>query len=762
MRLLAFILLVLPLCMNGQNRMKGWKAHVSFNPVIQLAGTPDFIVAATGGGLIFTDWQGTNIKTFTKAEGLSEAGISAIAYSQNTNILLIGYKSGNLDLIQDEQIYNLPDLTRKVDLPDKNIHRIFCEGDFAYLCCAFGIVKIDLKRRETAETWYLGPTYNQPEAFDLISFMDSWWIASSRGILKAEKKNSNLQDYRNWQLQTSLPQPDDSFSSLAQYNGMLYSIDVSSDRIYAYNGINWQQKFPEIKNFRNLRVAGSALVILAKGEVWLSETAGLLRIDSYSGSNSQIDPRDAMISSGGELWIGDYRYGLTRRSGTSFLHIVPDSPCSDQITALKAGPENIFAATVYTGTEGIAETTYSILESGQWQNFTADDDPELKSTSPITSFAFPRKNTDEYWASSSGSGLLFFKKNRLTAKYNEANSAMGAINGLCTVNSISLDDQNNLWYTNPTGTDRLGTRSANGAFKPLSYPGMSHSLLPTGEIITGSQGIKWVVLPDEGLFAFKSSGGINVSDDLSRKIPVQSRFSNGSSTVVKGFSEISAVAEDRNSQLWVGTGTGIVVYGSPEKVFDPGEFYGIQPSIDDGEQVFKPILEKEKVTAIAIDGGNRKWIGTAHSGVFLFSENGDHLVQHFNSKNSPLLSDEILYIAISSLNGEVFFATTQGLVSYKSDATPGETNLDKSYVWPNPLRETFDGEVTIDGLTEGTLVKITDLTGSLIYQTTSIGGRAVWNARNANGARVSTGVYLIFCSSPQTKVSKILKLLVIH
>jgi outer membrane protein assembly factor BamB len=205
-----------------------------------------------------------------------------------------------------------------------------------------------------------------------------------------------------------------------------------------------------------------------------------------------------------------------------------------------------------------------------------------------------------------------------------------------------------------------------------------------------------------------------------------------------------------------------VVYGNPEKVFDPGEFYGIQPSIDDGEQLFKPILEKEKVTAIAIDGGNRKWIGTAHSGVFLFSENGDHLVQHFNSKNSPLLSDEILYIAISSLNGEVFFATTQGLVSYKSDATPGETNLDKSYVWPNPLRETFDGEVTIDGLTEGTLVKITDLTGSLIYQTTSIGGRAVWNARNANGARVSTGVYLIFCSSPQTKVSKILKLLVIH
>lgn len=763
MRFTTFILLVLPLCLNGQSRLTGWKSYVSFNAVFQLAATPDFVVAATAGGIFFTDRKGTVISTFSKAEGLAEAGISSISYSQSTETLIVGYKSGNLDLIFNEQVYNLPDITRKSDIQDKAIHRIYCEGEYAYLCCAFGIVKIDIKKCETAETWYLGPASNKPEAFDLISFKDAWWVATSLGIYKAEKQNSNLQDYRNWKLQSTNSPPDNSFSCLAQFNGMLYTIDSGTNRILATNGINWQQKFPEIKNLRSIRTAASGLIILSKGEVWLSDNAGISRIDNYSGSNSTIDPRDALVNSNGDLWIGDYRHGLTLRTGTTFLHIVPNSLCNDHITALKTGSGNIFAATSIKGAEGIQEASYSILESGQWQNFTAEEDPGLKSIGPITSFALSGKNQGEYWASSSESGLLQFKNNRLTARYDEANSALGAVNGLCNVSSIILDDQNNLWYTNPTGTVRLGTRSANGQFKQLPFPGMSYSPYPTGEIITSSQGIYWVVLPDEGLFAFKVPGtAVNGSVGLFRKIPVQSRFSNGSSTVVKPFRDISAIAQDRNSQLWVGTGTGIVVYSNLEKVFDAGEFFGIQPSIDDGEQLFKPILDKEKITAIAIDGSNRKWIGTAHSGVFLFSENGEHLLHHFNAKNSPLLSDEILYIAITPLNGEVFFATSQGLASYKGDATSGATNLDMSYVWPNPLRETFDGVVTIDKLTEGTHVKITDLTGNLIFQTTSLGGRVVWNAKRANGTRVSTGIYLIFCSSPQSKASKILKLLVIH
>jgi hypothetical protein len=212
----------------------------------------------------------------------------------------------------------------------------------------------------------------------------------------------------------------------------------------------------------------------------------------------------------------------------------------------------------------------------------------------------------------------------------------------------------------------------------------------------------------------------------------------------------------------VGTGTGVVVYSDPDKIFSAGEFYGIQPSLDDGEGLFKPILEKEKITAIAVDGANRKWFGTAYSGVFLFSEQGDHLLLHFDSKNSPLLSDHVLSMAIDPVGGDVFFATDRGLISYKGNATAGVADFEKAYVWPNPLRENYTGGVTIDGLTDGTDIRITDVAGNLVFRSTSIGGRATWNGCRAGGARVSTGVYLIFCSSPTTKTTKIIKLLVIH
>jgi hypothetical protein len=292
---------------------------------------------------------------------------------------------------------------------------------------------------------------------------------------------------------------------------------------------------------------------------------------------------------------------------------------------------------------------------------------------------------------------------------------------------------------------------------------MNVSGLPTGEILTDTRGIHWVVLPDEGLFACRVNGTAeNLSDDLYRKIQVQSLFKNATVTRITKFNDISTVVEDLNHMLWVGTGSGVVVYQNPGKVFDNGEFYGYQPSNENDESVYSPILDKEKITCMAVDGANRKWIGTAASGVYLFSENGSRMLSHFDSRNSPLFSDEIRSVAVVPWNGEVFFATSRGLLSYKSDATEASASLDKMFVWPNPLRESYEGDVTVDGLMEGTDVRITDITGNLVFHTVSAGGRAVWNARKANGQRVSTGVYLIFCSSRETGTSKIIKLLVIR
>lgn len=761
---LSSILLLLPMLLTGQGRIGGWSSHVSFKPVILVEEMPDYIVAATSNGIFLVSKKDFQMTTTTKVEGLSDTGITAIAYASEPDLLIIGYQSGNLDLLQNGKIRNLSDLTRKAGLPDKSIHRIICEGSIAYLCCAFGIVKIDLKRVEVAETWYLGPKDNLKETFDLLSFNGYWWIASGSGIYKAEKQNINLQDYRNWQFQPNLPAPEAIFGSLALSDNLLFAQDLTNDRILSWNGKNWQVWLSDMKNIKRIKSLNKGVMVLANNEIRVISNTGTMMINGYGEDNTTFSPSDALISSTSEYWIADYANGLTRRkSNSSFLHYIPNSPESDLISALRSGQDEIFVGTYSVNSSGLPGASYSIRHSGTWQNFNFTSDPELKSIRPITDFAISANHPGEYWASTAGSGLLFFQNNRVATRYSDLNSTLGAQGNSCMVNGISLDAGNTLWYTNPTGKTLLGNCSASGAFVSLPFPGTEQPSLLAGKILSTYNGTHWVILSDDALFAFKIKGSAaNSSGDQYRKIAVQSRFSNSTTTLINRFTGISTLAEDLNHQLWVGTASGIVVYNDPEKVFDPAELYGSQPSLNDGEAVFKPILEKEKITSIAVDGGNRKWIGTASSGVFLFSEQGDHLLKHFDTKNSPLLSDKVVSIAIQQKTGEVFFATSSGLISYIGDATIAESGFERAYVWPNPLRENFEGGVTMDGLVDGTELKITDLAGNLLFHTTSIGGRSFWNARNAMGSRVATGVYLIICSSPRSGSSKILKLLVIH
>jgi flagellar basal body rod protein FlgG len=149
------------------------------------------------------------------------------------------------------------------------------------------------------------------------------------------------------------------------------------------------------------------------------------------------------------------------------------------------------------------------------------------------------------------------------------------------------------------------------------------------------------------------------------------------------------------------------------------------------------------------------------SGVFLLSEDGKKTIENFRIENSPLISNNVSGIGIKE-NGEVFFATSMGLISFKGIATTGRDVYSNVYVYPNPVRPDYTGNITITGLIENSNVKITDISGNLVYETTSLGGQAVWNGHNFNGNKVATGVYLIFLSTEDGGKSHITKLLFMH
>jgi hypothetical protein len=230
----------------------------------------------------------------------------------------------------------------------------------------------------------------------------------------------------------------------------------------------------------------------------------------------------------------------------------------------------------------------------------------------------------------------------------------------------------------------------------------------------------------------------------------------------KVISSIYSIAEDLDGNIWVGTDQGPAIYYNPGQVFseDP-RAYRIKVPRDDGTGLADYMLGTEIISSIAVDGANRKWLGTFSSGAYMLSADGSKKLANYTEENSPLYSNTIASIALDDKTGDVWFGTAKGVISVRGDATVGGEEFKNVYTFPNPVRSGFIGNVTITGLMRDSNIKITDVSGNLVFETVSDGGQASWNLKTYNGDRVSTGVYLVFCSSSDGTATYITKMLVI-
>ena len=155
------------------------------------------------------------------------------------------------------------------------------------------------------------------------------------------------------------------------------------------------------------------------------------------------------------------------------------------------------------------------------------------------------------------------------------------------------------------------------------------------------------------------------------------------------------------------------------------------------------LLNGVMTTAIFIDQGNRKWIGTLNDGVFLLSPDGMQVLEHFTENNSPLPSDYIVSISQNGTDGSIFFCTDKGMVEYGGMARNPEKELSESNlsVYPNPVRSDFDGYVSITGMTSESSVRIVNASGRLVHTGISNGGQYSWNLLDMNGRPVPSGIY---------------------
>ncbi len=744
-----------------------WHAYLSFYQTIAIASNDQRIFAANENGLFSYQPSDKSFATFSRVEGLSDSGISTIGWSGSKGGLLIGYTNGNLDLLIGNKILNLPDIKFKTGILRKSINSILCEGDFAWLSADFGIVKINLKKWEVAETWLIGPESSEISVKELGHDDLYFWAATEDGLFKAERNNPNLQDFHNWKVQDQTLVFQKHFNSVSYYNKLVYASDADG-KAYAFNGQIWTSVFADIQGIKKIRTSTSALALLCENRIELI-TAGsrstILNYTNLSQTSPIVTPADILFTTSGDVWIGDQVQGLIQKSANGlFTSFVPSSPADNNSTMLSIAGNNLYVATASDEpqSESIPAEVH-LLQASQWISLNEVENPKLSGLKNVTSVVVASDNQDHFFATTRENGLLEFKGNKFAKNYNSGNSTLESFNGICKTGGLGVDGAGNLWITNPNGKHQLHVLKPDGTLKAFEYPGINNQFVAAGEVLITKADTKWIVANNSDLFALKTGSSIeNTSDDVYKKTSVRSRFSNSETTILKGFNQVNALAEDQNGFLWVATENGVVLYSNPESLFGNTDFYGVQPSVDLGDGLFHPLLENLTVTTISVDGGNRKWFGTNNSGVYLYSEDGSRLIEHFDTDNSPLFSNHINSIAINGQTGEVFIATDHGLISRKGDATSGEQGFHHLYVWPNPVRETYNDNITIDGLTAESTVKITDVNGNMIFKTTSNGGRAIWNGRRRNGERPSTGVYMIFCSNRDGSQSQVIKLLFIH
>jgi ligand-binding sensor domain-containing protein len=331
-------------------------------------------------------------------------------------------------------------------------------------------------------------------------------------------------------------------------------------------------------------------------------------------------------------------------------------------------------------------------------------------------------------------------------------TALPGNNGYTRIPALAVDAEGQVWMTNrhqQANAPGLHVLKTDGSWQSFRLPGFADEG-NLEKILLDHNNYKWLSVsrrPDA------SARGLVVFDDRSGQYR---HLSTAAGAGNLPGAEVYALALDQNGPVWVGTDKGVAVFYEPELAFESSTFGAVTPVI-----AGRPLLQNQAVKAIAVDGGNRKWVGT-DTGLWLFSEEGDQVIAHFTRANSPLPADNILDIAIHPGTGEVFVVTSAGLVSYRGTATVTEGQPDCALVFPNPVRPGFAGQVGLSGLPQNAIVKITDITGTLVFQTTAAGGMVAWDLKDLKGRRVRTGVYLAFSASPDGRQSCISKIAVVN
>ncbi len=718
-----------------------WREHLNCQNTIQVV-KGDQLYCATSTHLFSIDADNT-VERFSKVTGLNDIGVQCIGWDATTQQLVTVYSNSNVDVLKNGNVKNIGDIKRSTIAGNKTVFAIYCRDGLAYLCSGLGIIVVNLTKYEIKDTWFIGNNGGQIKINGISNDGAQFYAATEEGLKSIAANSPDISNYANWKnLSGANGLSSGPVKNVVFSNNKI--IVEKNDSLFVLNGNSWTLLYADAAwPIINTNTAESKLLICQRtsagnARVIQLNTSGTIE-KSISQSGIISFPRSAILDNGA-IWTADQFGGLSKFTA-SFERYIPNGPpgtadgemiLKDQTLYAAAGSVNN-AWNYQYNRNGV----YAFKED-VWSYKGYNNLPVLDSVLDFITITSDPAN-GSLWAGSFGGGLVNFAEGSQPKIYKKSNSSLQAAigdPGSYRVSGLAFDQYANLWVSNYGAAQNLHVRKTDGTWKAFSIP-FTHVENAVSQLLVDDNNQLWIVSPkDNGVFCFNYGQSIdNLTDDKWKF------YRQGSGNGNLPSNTVLSLLKDKIGFIWVGTDKGIGIIQCGGDIFGSQGCDALLPIVQ--QDRFAGLLFKdEAVQCMAVDGANRKWIGT-RNGLWLISQDGSSIIYRFTEDNSPLLSNDVKRIAIDPGTGEVFISTFKGICSFRSTATEGGKKNESVLVFPNPVPPGYNGTIAIRGLVNNALVKITELSGKLVYQTRALGGQAIWDGHNYKGDKISSGIYLI-------------------
>ena len=736
-----------------------WEGYFSFNEIKDISESSTTVFTASENALFSKSAASNAAKTITTVDGLSGQTISAVYHSETFKKTIIGYENGLMIIINETDgsiIKKVDIINKQLSASLKKINHLMEHNGLLYVSCDFGIVQFNLTTSQFGDTYFIGDNGAEISVKQTTFFNGFIFAATSSGIRRADITNPNLIDFSQWTVINT-----GNWASVATLDTELLAIN-SAGNIHRYNSNTFVGFLQLPQPSVDMRAINHNLFVTTSTSVYVYNSQMVLTREIVNTQLPDINLTFSCTSAVGNIiYIGTKEKGLFSGalSGIGTLeNITPAGPSRNNIFSLDVTPNVLWAVygdyDIYYNPYDLDSYGISKLNNLKWLNIPYSEVYDAKS---ITRIIVNPSNEKQVYASSFFSGLLRIEEDIPNFLYNEKNSGLETLtyegpNYIdVRINGAAFDRTGNLWVTNSRIKNGLKVLKTDGQWQ--SYA--TNTILSNAEstsyanIVIDKNNTKWISTNNEGVIGF------NESSNTFKKMTFGTDAGN------LPIADVRSVAIDTKNQLWIGTTKGLRVLSNVGN-FQTETQLKANPIIIMEDNLAQELMYEQFITSIVVDGANNKWIGTADSGIFMVSPNGQETKYHFTINNSPLPSNTVNDIKINSASGEVFIATNKGMISFKGIATGANENLNNVYVYPNPVRPTYSGTVKVAGLIDKANIKITDIEGNLVYETTSEGGTIEWDTTAFGKYKVASGVYMVFISAQDGGETKVKKVMIIR